>query len=586
MEDSTGEEPARAVAQHHIAVDDDEEENGAVNGEMLAGAAGSVADAKDDDSDDEDERCPSLATVGSLSLGGARPKIHRLQQQQQTHRPPPSLVEPDSSDSDQAATSHANGFSVAAESETEASGDDLYVYTYKGDGYLSADLPRSFYHDGGSDSEGGSGAVGGLSGTGGDCGQRGEDGMEVGGSGQPPRGVSGAGQSNLSTEVAALLQGDRLYQANRTSQATAANNNGERQSPEMDFLEMDFVGSDEEDQDDSGGERGDVAASVAKEEENVAIQNHAAAMTSQSDEEAALVRVPASLNLEQDRGDPPKSSGGGVTSAPAVTPVREDLSVMVRSRSLNSSLVSSAGVGGGGLHPCLVDPPPTSSESAGSSGRFLDSSALAACNSRLSQRAALVFGVLPPPASSSPQTSPLTNAVSDVDETRNISSLTEKTMIWTESEACRRQVTQIGTSACGATAVINVLQALDVPFGGVDEVAARVGVRRRSETAPLPRYLISRSDAGASHRDLIRAMESYGLVARFFHMYPRRRVRLAAWLQKWIRFGAVPIVTINPQRRYASGGASNGDAIAQPSSLSSSSASYASSIPDAWHHQV
>ena len=35
--------------------------------------------------------------------------------------------------------------------------------------------------------------------------------------------------------------------------------------------------------------------------------------------------------------------------------------------------------------------------------------------------------------------------------------LSEKVMIWTEMEAFTRQVTQIGRSACGATAVINVL---------------------------------------------------------------------------------------------------------------------------------
>lgn len=35
--------------------------------------------------------------------------------------------------------------------------------------------------------------------------------------------------------------------------------------------------------------------------------------------------------------------------------------------------------------------------------------------------------------------------------------LVERTMIWSEREACVKQVTQISTSACGATAVINVL---------------------------------------------------------------------------------------------------------------------------------
>jgi hypothetical protein len=33
----------------------------------------------------------------------------------------------------------------------------------------------------------------------------------------------------------------------------------------------------------------------------------------------------------------------------------------------------------------------------------------------------------------------------------------EKTMIWSEQEACVKQVTQISTSACGATAAINAL---------------------------------------------------------------------------------------------------------------------------------
>ena len=33
----------------------------------------------------------------------------------------------------------------------------------------------------------------------------------------------------------------------------------------------------------------------------------------------------------------------------------------------------------------------------------------------------------------------------------------EKTMIWTEREACHKQVSQIAVSACGAAAVSNVL---------------------------------------------------------------------------------------------------------------------------------
>jgi hypothetical protein len=33
----------------------------------------------------------------------------------------------------------------------------------------------------------------------------------------------------------------------------------------------------------------------------------------------------------------------------------------------------------------------------------------------------------------------------------------ERTMIWSEKEAIVKQVTQISTSACGATAAVNVL---------------------------------------------------------------------------------------------------------------------------------
>lgn len=41
----------------------------------------------------------------------------------------------------------------------------------------------------------------------------------------------------------------------------------------------------------------------------------------------------------------------------------------------------------------------------------------------------------------------------DLEENKPI----ERTMIWSEQEACAKQVTQISTSACGTTACINVL---------------------------------------------------------------------------------------------------------------------------------
>lgn len=38
----------------------------------------------------------------------------------------------------------------------------------------------------------------------------------------------------------------------------------------------------------------------------------------------------------------------------------------------------------------------------------------------------------------------------------------EKIMIWTEQEAIVKQVTQIGTSACGATSAINALVVMNI----------------------------------------------------------------------------------------------------------------------------
>ena len=44
------------------------------------------------------------------------------------------------------------------------------------------------------------------------------------------------------------------------------------------------------------------------------------------------------------------------------------------------------------------------------------------------------------------------------DKSQKQEKILEKTMIWTELEACKRQVNQVGVSACGATALVNVLQ--------------------------------------------------------------------------------------------------------------------------------
>lgn len=157
-----------------------------------------------------------------------------------------------------------------------------------------ADLPKSFYRlDMGSDSEASS----------------------------LPRSV-GAGQSNLSTEVAALIQSEMASMARRPQLQ-----NG-RESPDMDFLEMDFDPGDSSDT--SGDEH-----------------NH-------KDEEAPPPR-PQELHLEVNavaidefddhfEADLPMKNGSGNASAPLQSPANasNDLcSSMTRSRSLNSPLTSS-----------------------------------------------------------------------------------------------------------------------------------------------------------------------------------------------------------------------------------------------------
>ncbi|XP_045490556.1 uncharacterized protein LOC110991838 isoform X2 [Pieris rapae] len=137
-------------------------------------------------------------------------------------------------------------------------------------------------------------------------------------------------------------------------------------------------------------------------------------------------------------------------------------------------------------------------------------------------------------------------------------------MVWSEREACERQVTQIGTSACGATAIVNVFLALGVPVN-TERINVAVGTRQRANNAPIPRYLLSRSVAGCTASDIVTGIQkaSDGLVtARFFPTYPERSISLLHWLADWISLGAVPILTLNLQL------GSEGE------------------VPDAWHHQM
>ncbi len=68
-------------------------------------------------------------------------------------------------------------------------------------------------------------------------------------------------------------------------------------------------------------------------------------------------------------------------------------------------------------------------------------------------------------------------------------------MLWSIQEALERQTLQIGASACGATAVVDVLKALGVDVAP-EEANRCVQTRLRRNESPLPDYLLSRSEAG------------------------------------------------------------------------------------------
>ncbi|XP_046361788.2 uncharacterized protein LOC124138923 isoform X1 [Haliotis rufescens] len=142
----------------------------------------------------------------------------------------------------------------------------------------------------------------------------------------------------------------------------------------------------------------------------------------------------------------------------------------------------------------------------------------------------------------------------------------EKVMIWNEYEAYVLQVKQIATSACGPTAVLNVLKAFDVCVDK-DEVCKKIHTNLRDELGSIPTYLFSRAVAGTTAEDLLHGIESLTqgrIRGRFFHFWPSRDVHLLKWLGQWMKKGAVPLATLNLQKGVKTGW----------------------TVPDAWHHQM
>lgn len=82
------------------------------------------------------------------------------------------------------------------------------------------------------------------------------------------------------------------------------------------------------------------------------------------------------------------------------------------------------------------------------------------------------------------------------EEEEKEAAIDQEAMLWSLREALEKQTLQIGTSACGATAVVDVLKALGVDVAP-EEADRCVRTCLRRNESPLPDYLLSRSEAGS-----------------------------------------------------------------------------------------
>jgi hypothetical protein len=131
----------------------------------------------------------------------------------------------------------------------------------------------------------------------------------------------------------------------------------------------------------------------------------------------------------------------------------------------------------------------------------------------------------------------------DNEDNENDESL-NKAFLWSETEAFIQQHEQTSASGCGATAILNVLKALNFQFD-YETVCSKIKINTRipesqASVTTLAQYLFSRSVAGMNATELIRNIEittDGKITGRFFAFWPPREVNLVKWLAKWIRNG-------------------------------------------------
>ncbi len=119
-----------------------------------------------------------------------------------------------------------------------------------------------------------------------------------------------------------------------------------------------------------------------------------------------------------------------------------------------------------------------------------------------------------------------------------------------ENEMKNISINQIGKSACGPTAIINVLNSLDIPSPSPEKILEIVPARLRNyETNNLLEYLISRILAGTNHNDLINALlkiTNNNLTAKFFVLNPyENKIKFKNFLYKLFELKCSLIFTEN-----------------------------------------
>ena len=226
-----------------------------------------------------------------------------------------------------------------------------------------------------------------------------------------------------------------------------------------------------------------------------------------------------------------------VRSVPLTSPV-DDVTLLnvPRSKSLNSSISA-----------CLAADSSTEEDK------------IMLCGNRLLQREAFLFG------SENKGILEALNSLT-IREKLKRSQTFPRALVWSEKDAIKNHVSQLGTSACGATALMNVLIAMNINVEPV-EVCKAVNTRLRRLKSDLPDYLLSRSEAGCNHSDLLAGMRHIcgdRIKGRFFPMHGLK-TSLCTWIATWISRGCIPVATLNVQRAPTAPGMQ---------------------IADAWHHQM